>query len=174
MIKRFFIVGLIISFIALVIGCAPTPWGDLVELKEVDLIVLSIDSIGTENYSWQYWLAIPLWFWETEVGFTIANIGTADAGPFKVQVMSDSMPFYHVLDSDSIKDLVRDKDPQMGITSFSGLAAGDTTYRKIVFGAAGSDCQDPDCHVLVTVDSDNEVIESNEENNDLWEVSSNL
>jgi len=185
MIKRFLLLGLIISFIVLVIGCAPISQVSISPIPKADLIVLSIDSIETENYPWQNWLAIPLWLWEIEVGFTIANIGTADAGPFNVQIMAGDVPDPNPVIADSAPSnniqVISDNDSSpyiaIGGASVSGLAAGDTIYLKKVVkitasdGIATSDPHNPDLSVLITVDSDNEVIESNEGNNDLWKLS---
>jgi subtilase family serine protease len=125
-----------------------------------------------------------MYFWEIEVGYTIANIGTADAGPFNAQIKAgdvpDPNPVIAIAPPNIIQDISdNDPDPYIAIggASFSGLAAGDTSsFLSIVSittsgGVATSDPHNPDLGVLITVDSDNEVIESNEENNDLWKLS---
>ena len=76
MIKKFLLLGLIISFIVLMIGCTPTP--------KADLTVLSID---TPDVNCGIVGASVLC--TTTVTFTIANIGVVDAGPFKVLVRAD-------------------------------------------------------------------------------------
>jgi hypothetical protein len=181
MIKRFLLLGLIISFIVLVIGCAPIPQVSISPIPKADLIVLSIDSIGT--YA-EYSLWYQVYMWEIEVGFTIANIGTADAGPFNAQIMAgdvpDPNPVIAIAPPNIIQDISdNDPDPYIAIggASYSGLAAGDTSYQKTIVkitasdGFATSDPHNPDLGVLITVDSDNEVIESNEGNNYLWKLS---
>lgn len=82
----------------------------------------------------------------TTVTFTIANTGTVDAGPFKVLVQADPGL------------------AQQGTVNVAGLAAGATTTLTITLPAGGN-CFDSDCTICITVDSDNEVIESNEGNN---------
>jgi len=138
MIKRFLLLGLIISFIVLVIGCTPTP--------KADLTVLSIDapdvSCGTVGASV---------LCTTTVTFTIANIGVVDAGPFKVLVRADPGL------------------AQQGTVNVASLAAGATTTLTITLPAGGN-CYDPDCDICVTVDSDSEVLESNEGNNELCDL----
>lgn len=82
----------------------------------------------------------------TTVTFTIANTGSVDAGAFKVLVQADPGL------------------AQQGTVSVVSLAAGATTTLTITLPAGGN-CFDSDCTICITVDSDNEVIESNEGNN---------
>ncbi|GAJ21008.1 unnamed protein product [marine sediment metagenome] len=132
MIKRFLLLGLIISFIVLVIGCTPTP--------KAELTVLSLDP-PVMNCG-----VVAAGLCTTTVTFTIANTGTVDAGPFKVLVQADPGL------------------AQQGTVSVVSLAAGATTTLTIKLPAGGN-CFDSDCTICITVDSDNEVIESNEGNN---------
>ena len=138
MIKRFLLLGLIIFFIVLVIGCTPTP--------KADLKVLSIDAPDVDCS-----LVAAPGSCATTVTFTIANIGTVDAGPFKVLVRADPGL------------------AQQGTVNVASLAAGATTTLTITLPAGGN-CYDPDCDICVTVDSDSEVLESNEGNNDLCDL----
>ena len=138
MIKRFLLLGLIISFIILMIGCVPTP--------RADLTVQSLDDI----YNDCSLVAAP-GSCAITLTFTIANIGAADAGPFKVLVRADPGL------------------AQQGTVNVVSLAAGATTTLTITLPPGGN-CYDPDCDVCITVDSDNEVIESNEGNNDYCEL----
>ena len=78
--------------------------------------------------------------------FTIVNIGLGDAGPFNVLAKVDPGL------------------AQQGTVSVVSLAAGATTTLTITLPPGGN-CYDPDCAVEITVDSDNDVIESNEGNN---------
>ena len=132
MIKRFLLLGLIISFIVLVIGCTPTPKAELTVLN-LDPPVMNCDVAAAGLCT-------------TTVTFTIANTGTVDAGPFKVLVQADPGL------------------AQQGTVSVVSLAAGATTTLTITLPAGGN-CFDSDCTICITVDSDNEVIESNEGNN---------
>ncbi len=133
MIKRFLLLGLIISFIVLVIGCTPTP--------RANLTVLSIDPPDVNCG-----VVAAAVSCTTTVTVTIANIGVVDAGPFKVLVQADPGL------------------AQQGTVSVSGLAAGATTTLTIPLPPGGN-CFNPDCTICITVDSDNEVIESNEGDN---------
>jgi len=137
MIKRFLLLGLIISFIILMIGCVPTPRADLT-VQSLDPIDVNCGGIAVVSCT-------------TTVTFTIANIGAADAGPFKVLVRADPGL------------------AQQGTVNVVSLAAGATTTLTITLPPGGN-CYDPDCDVCITVDSDNEVIESNEGNNDYCEL----
>ena len=137
MIKRFLLLGLIISFIVLVIGCTPTP--------KAELTVLSLDP-PVMNCG-----VAAAGLCTTTVTFTIANTGTVDAGPFKVLVQADPGL------------------AQQGTVSVVSLAAGATTTLTITLPAGGN-CFDSDCTICITVDSDNEVIESNEGNNYYCEI----
>ncbi len=82
----------------------------------------------------------------TTVTFTIANTGTVDAGPFKVLVQADPGL------------------AQQGTVNVASLAAGATTTLTIPLPAGGN-CFDSDCTICITVDSDNEIVESDEGNN---------
>jgi len=132
MIKRFLLLGLIISFIVLVIGCTPTPKAELTVLS-LDPPVVNCDVAAAGGCT-------------TTVTFTIANIGPVDAGSFKVLVQADPGL------------------AQQGTVSVVSLSAGATTTLTIALPAGGN-CFDSDCTICITVDSDNEVIESNEGNN---------
>jgi hypothetical protein len=82
----------------------------------------------------------------TEISFTVVNVGTGDAGPFSAI---------------GVVDLGR---PVAIGTQSSGLAAGQEQILTVTV-PAGVSCFNPDCTVTVTVDNNNEVIESNEGNN---------
>ncbi len=82
----------------------------------------------------------------TTVTFTIANTGPVDAGAFKVLVQADPGL------------------AQQGTVNVASLAAGATTTLTIALPAGGN-CFNPDCTICITVDSDNEVVESDEGNN---------
>jgi len=138
MIKRFLLLGLIISFIILIIGCTPTPKADLTVIS-IDPVDVNCGTVGASVLC------------TSTVTFTIANIGVADAGPFKVLVRADPGL------------------AQQGTVNVVSLAAGATTTLTITLPPGGN-CYDPDCDVCITVDSDNEVIESNEGNNDYCEL----
>ena len=138
MIKRFLLLGLIISFIILIIGCTPTPKADLTVIS-IDPVDVNCGTVGASVLC------------TSTVTFTIANIGVADAGPFKVLVRADPGL------------------AQQGTVNVVSLAAGATTTLTITLPPGGN-CYDPDCDVCITVDSDSEVIESNEGNNDLCEL----
>ena len=77
-------------------------------------------------------------------------IESVDAGPFKVLVRADP------------------ELAQQETISVSSLEYYETITLTVT--PPGSSCFDPDCNVCITVDSDNEVIESNEENNDLCQL----
>ncbi len=138
MIKRFLLLGLIFSLTMLMIGCVPSSRPDLI-----------VQSLGDPDVDCS--LAAAPGFCATTVTFTIANIGSGDAGLFKVLVRADPGL------------------AQQGTVSVSGLAAGATTTLTITLPPSGN-CYDPDCDICITVDSDSEVIESNEGNNDLCEL----
>ncbi|MGB2783195.1 MAG: CARDB domain-containing protein [Atribacterota bacterium] len=133
MIKRFLLLGLIISLAILVIGCTPTPKANLTVLS-LDPPDVNCGIVGASVLC------------TTTVTFTVANIGTVDAGPFKVLVRADPGL------------------AQQGTLNVSGLAAGATTTLTIPLPPGGN-CFNPDCTICITVDSDNEVIESNEGDN---------
>lgn len=82
----------------------------------------------------------------TTVTFTIANTGPVDAGSFKVLVQADPGL------------------AQQGTVNIASLASGATITKTITLPAGGN-CFDSDCTICITVDSDNEVIESNGGNN---------
>jgi len=132
MIKRFLLLGLIISLAILVIGCVPTP--------KAELTVLSLDPPDMN-------CGVVALSCTTTVTVTIVNTGSVDAGPFKVLVQAD--PGFA---------------QQQGTISVSGLAAGANTTLTIALPPGGN-CFNPDCSICITVDLDNEVIESNEGNN---------
>ena len=134
MIKRFLLLGLIVSFIILMIGCTPTPKADLTVLS-LDAPDVNCGAVGASVLC------------TTTVTFTIANIGPVDAGSFKVLVQADP-----------------EFAQQQGTISVSGLAAGANTTLTITLPPGGN-CFNNDCSICITVDSDNEVIESNEGNN---------
>lgn len=75
MIKRFLLLGLIISFIILMIGCTLTPKADLAVVS-LDPPVVNCSGIVAVSCT-------------TTVTFTIANTGSVDAGAFKVLVQAD-------------------------------------------------------------------------------------
>jgi subtilase family serine protease len=133
MIKRFLLLGLIFSLAMLMIGCIPS--------SRADLTVQSLDPPDVDCS-----LTTALGPCATTVTFTIANTGSADAGPFKVLVQADPGL------------------AQQGTVSVVSLAAGATTTLTIILPPGGN-CFDSDCTICITVDSDNEVIESNEGNN---------
>ena len=88
---------------------------------------------------------------QTEVDYTIANVGTASAGPFKVLIRADP---------------ALGQEKTVGI---NGLAAGETMYLYESLPSDGN-CYDPDCTVCVTVDIGDHVVESNEGNNERCET----
>lgn len=132
MIKRFLLLGFIISFIILMIGCTPTPKADLAVVS-LDPPVVNCDVVAAGLCT-------------TTVTFTIANTGPVDAGAFKVLVQADPGL------------------AQQTIVNITSLASGATTTQTITLPSGGN-CFDSDCTICITVDSDNEVIESNEVNN---------
>jgi len=83
----------------------------------------------------------------TTVTFTIANIGTADAGAFNVRTVLD--PSGSVVLNEFVP---------------GGLDAGDF-LTITVMSPPGGNCYDPDCTVSVAVDSDDSVSECDEDNN---------
>ncbi len=132
MIKRFLLLGLIFSLTMLMIGCIPSSKAELA-VQSLDPPVVICSGIVAVSCT-------------TTVTFTIANTGTADAGPFKILVQADPGL------------------AQQGTVSVVSLAAGATTTLTIILPAGGN-CFDSDCTICITVDSDDEVIESNEGNN---------
>ena len=87
----------------------------------------------------------------TTVTFTIANIGQENAGPFTVRVIADPAA------------------SQIENVNVSGLNAGATTTLTVNFPPNGN-CFDPDCAVVVIADINNNVVESNEGNNQLSDL----
>ncbi|MFQ5856957.1 MAG: CARDB domain-containing protein [Anaerolineae bacterium] len=106
--------------------------------EQADLTVRSIDAPYVDcSYS----------VCTTTVTVTIANVGRAAAGPFKVLIKGDPAL------------------QQQTTVGIDGLAAGET--RTITQALpAGGNCYDPDCTVCVVVDSGGHVDESNEQNNE--------
>lgn len=84
----------------------------------------------------------------TTVPVTVANIGAANAGPFRVRVTFDPAQSVVVLE-----DLP------------GGLAAG-AAHTFIAKTPPGRNCFDPDCQICALADSDGVVAESNEANNE--------
>ncbi len=132
MIKRFLLLGLIFSLAMLMIGCIPSSRADLT-VQSLDPPLVNCSGIVAVSCT-------------TTVTFTIANTGSADAGPFKVLVQADPGLAQQI------------------IVNITSLASGATTTRTITLPPGGN-CFDSDCTICITVDSDNEVIESNEGNN---------
>ncbi|MEM9483309.1 MAG: CARDB domain-containing protein [Cyanobacteria bacterium P01_F01_bin.116] len=85
----------------------------------------------------------------TTVDVKVSNIGTVDAGPFNTKVTLD--PSQSVTFNQAFPD---------------GLLAG-ITQTFTVTTSPGGNCFDPDCTICVTVDNENNVLESNEDNNKL-------
>ena len=111
-------------------------------LSPADLTVQSIDGIDVSCVSGSC---------TTTVVFTIANVGTASAGSFKVLIKAD---------------------PTLGqqrAVGINGLAAGETmTLQESL--PSGGNCYDPNCTVCITVNSGGYVVESNDANNELCET----
>lgn len=87
----------------------------------------------------------------TQVRVTISNVGTADATAFNTRVVLD---------------------PEKSITvnqAFTGGLATGTSKSFTVKSPPDGNCFDPDCTISVTVDSENDVLESDETNNELSE-----
>jgi hypothetical protein len=111
-------------------------------LSPADLIVQSIDRIDVSCVSGSC---------TTTVVFTIANVGKASAGAFKVLISAD--PGLE----------------QQKVVGVNGLEAGATmTLQESL--PSGGNCYDPNCTVCVTVNSGGYVVESNEGNNELCET----
>jgi hypothetical protein len=111
-------------------------------LEPADVTVQSIDRIDVNCVTGSC---------TTTVVFTIANIGQASAGPFKVLIRAD---------------------PALGqqrAVGINGLAAGATMTLEESLPADGN-CYDPNCTVCITVNSGGYVVESNEANNELCET----
>jgi subtilase family serine protease len=88
----------------------------------------------------------------TRVSFSIVNAGTGAAGAFNIRIAAD--PNQSVIVN----------------LPASGLASGAAQEFAILTPPKGN-CFDPDCTVCVTVDSNNNVTESNERNNELCTTS---
>jgi hypothetical protein len=88
----------------------------------------------------------------TKVDYTIANIGTGNAGPFDVRALLD--PGQSVVVN----------------TSFGGGLAAGADQTVTITTPPGGNCFDPDCTVSVTADSNNDVTECDENNNGLSET----
>jgi hypothetical protein len=111
-------------------------------LSPADLTVQSIDRIDVNCVSGSC---------TTTVIVTIANVGTASAGPFKVLIRADP---------------ALEQQRTVGI---NGLAAGETmTLQESL--PSGGNCYDPNCTVCITVNSGGYVAESNDANNELCET----
>jgi hypothetical protein len=83
----------------------------------------------------------------TQVDFTVANVGTADAGPFRV---------------------LSAFDPAQGTavdTNVAGGLAAGAAQTLTATTTPGGNCFDPDCTICVTVDHTGSVPESDEGNN---------
>ena len=87
----------------------------------------------------------------TQVNVTISNIGSADATAFNTKVVFDPAQTLTVNKASS-----------------GGLAAGASQSFTVKSPRDGN-CFDPDCTVCVTVDDEDDVLESNEANNELCE-----
>ena len=134
MLKKILFLGLVLSLFMLMIGCTPTPRADLMVLNldppDVNCGMTMKDRVDCT----------------TTVTFTIANTGSANAGPFKVLVQADPGLAQQV------------------IVNIFSLASGATVTRTVTLPSGGN-CYDPDCTICITVDSLNEILESNEGNN---------
>ncbi|MDX1477671.1 MAG: CARDB domain-containing protein [Saprospiraceae bacterium] len=86
----------------------------------------------------------------TTVAVEIANIGDGDAGMFNVRATMDPSAM-----------VVVDR-------TVSSLAAGSVAM-VVFMSPAGGNCYDPDCSILVVADSNNDIVEENENNNDRLE-----
>jgi len=111
-----------------------------------DLMVLSLDPPDVNCG-----MVGPTVLCTNSVTFTIANVGAADADSFKVLVQGDPGL------------------AQTEIVPVVSLAAGATKTFTIPLPAGGN-CYDPNCTICITVDSLNEIIESNEGNNNYCET----
>jgi len=135
--KKILFLGLIL-FLVTIIGCTPTP--------KADLIVLSLDPPDVNCG-----IVGPGVLCTNSATFTIANVGMADAGSFKVFIQGD--PGLAQTKTISVQNL---------------LAGSIKTFTVDL--PAGGNCYDPDCTMCITVDSLNEIIESNEGNNNYCET----
>ncbi len=138
MIKKLFLIVAILVLAFVITG------GVCTEPSKPDLIVQSIDNIDVAPG--------PSGGFFTTVTFTIANIGAANAGPFKVSVMVEPAP-----------------DKKAATADVTGLAAGATKQLSVT-QPTSSNCYDPDCTVCVMVDSAGDVGEPNEINNEKCET----
>jgi serine protease len=84
----------------------------------------------------------------TKVEVTIANLGAANAGPFATRTTLDPAQ-------------------SVTVTQASGGLASGAAQTFTVTTPAGGNCFDPDCQICVTVDYQNDVMESDETNNSL-------
>ena len=87
----------------------------------------------------------------TEVNFIVANVGIGSAGAFNIRIVADPAQSV-IVDQPS-----------------SGLASGETQTFTIMT-TPGGNCFDSDCTVCITVDNDQVITESDEENNMLCET----
>jgi len=87
----------------------------------------------------------------TTVTFTIANTGQENAGPFTVRVVADPSA------------------SQIENVNVTGLNAGATKTLTVNFAPNGN-CFDPDCSVVVIVDVNSNIVESDEGNNQLTDL----
>lgn len=113
--------------------------------KRPDLVVSKIDKLNVDCPNGPGTCV-------TEVRVTISNVGTAAAPAFNTRVILD---------------------PAQSITvnqSFPGGLAAGASQSFTVKSPHGGNCFDPDCTVCVTVDSEEEVLESDETNNELCET----
>ena len=83
----------------------------------------------------------------TTVIFTVANVGTADAGAFNINIVLDPGA------SVSLNEFVP-----------GGLGAGDFMTITVT-SPPGGNCYDPDCSVDIFVDNTDNVSECDEDNN---------
>jgi hypothetical protein len=103
-------------------------------VQSIDLTTLDVDCSGGGGTC------------VTTVTFTIANVGTADAGAFNVQTILD--PGGSVVLNEFVL----------------GLDAGDFITITVT-SPPGGNCYDPDCTVTVIVDNEGIIDECDEENN---------
>ena len=89
----------------------------------------------------------------TKIDYTVANLGTADAGPFNVRAVLDPG-----------QSVVVD-------TGFGGGLSASADQTVSITTPPGGNCFDPDCTISVTADSKNDVKECDKSNNTLSETS---
>ncbi len=142
MIKRIslYVLAIVVLAMMAIGGTCTSPDGG----AKPDLIVQSIDDID---------VTCTTSGCTTTVTVTIKNIGTANAGLFKVRVKADP-----------------DQAVYRGEAGVTELAAGATKVLTITTTPAGPNCYNPDCTVCVEVDIRNDVSESNEANNEKCET----